>query len=271
MQALVTESLMCLNNDLLNRNKSQNSLTAQMLYNETILDGFLQSRMFYESGSGLELKKEFTYIEVPAGQGVYQWSDYNGNGLEELDEFEIAAFPDEARYIRIYIPTSESIRTFNNQVSLSLQIRPEKLAKEGKGNFLKRFNNQLSFNLANKNTATLWYNQYTPLANFSEDSSLVYLNNSFRNTFSFNRFSNVFAVDLIHQRNQSQSLLVNGLDRQGNALTEFRGRLNFTRSISMQFQGGQGNTEYESEYFSSKNYDILWEACRTEFKLSAGY
>jgi len=258
--------LILLNQEIQTNDKAQNNLTAQLRYHQSAWDGFLTTRMFYESGAGLELKKEFTYIEVPAGQGVYTWSDYNGNEVEDLDEFEIAQFTDEAKYIRIYTPGTESVQTFNNQFSMSIQLKPEAIFTEKNTAFLQRFYNQFSLNFSNKNTASQWYEQYTPLASLLEDSSLVSLNNSIRNTLSFNRFNRYFSMDVIYHQNQSNILMVNGLDVQSNQKTEIRSNIRLFKNILLETRAGVGQNNFDSEFFTSKNYLIKYE--QAEINLS---
>jgi hypothetical protein len=72
--------------------------------------GSITAQTFYQLGSGMETSKDFSYIEVAAGQGVYSWNDYNENGVKELNEFEIAAFKDQANYIRVYVPGTNYIK-----------------------------------------------------------------------------------------------------------------------------------------------------------------
>jgi len=75
------------------------------------MKGVISTSTFYEIGSGLELKKRIFFLEVAAGQGVYMWTDYNNNGIKELNEFDIATFKDQAKYIKIYTPTNTYIKT----------------------------------------------------------------------------------------------------------------------------------------------------------------
>ncbi len=62
-------------------------------------------------------QQDFTYVEVEAGQGAYTWIDYNENGIQELEEFEIAQFQDQGSYIRVLLPNRVFIKTHQNRLS----------------------------------------------------------------------------------------------------------------------------------------------------------
>lgn len=91
------------------------SLVNGIEYSVRLLKGSIQLSTFYELGSGLEVKKEYSFIEVAPGQGFYTWKDYNENGIKELNEFEISVFSDQAKYLKVFTPTNEFVKTFNNQ------------------------------------------------------------------------------------------------------------------------------------------------------------
>ena len=98
------------------------------------------------------MQKEFIYLEVPAGQGVYTWNDYNENDIKELNEFEIAAFTDQASYIRVFTPNNSYIKIYNFQYNQNINIDFRKIVK-GKSLIEKLFNkfyNQTALNTQKK-------------------------------------------------------------------------------------------------------------------------
>jgi hypothetical protein len=62
---------------------------SRILYNDRFFNQMIQGTSSYETNSGTLPQQEFTYLEVPTGQGVYTWNDYNTNGVQELQEFEV--------------------------------------------------------------------------------------------------------------------------------------------------------------------------------------
>lgn len=57
--------------------KPDNTLLSRIEYSPRLINGFISSSIFYETGYGLENKKEYYYLLVAAGQGTYAWKDYN--------------------------------------------------------------------------------------------------------------------------------------------------------------------------------------------------
>ncbi|MGC9331502.1 MAG: hypothetical protein ACP5DZ_06455 [Bacteroidales bacterium] len=241
-----------------NDTKAQDNFAGQVRYHHESFNGSLNGNLFYQSGAGLELKKEYSYLKVPDGQGVYIWTDYNNNGIEELDEFEEAVYQDQADYIRIYIPGNEYIKTFNNSMNFSFDVRPDRLIDDPEGftAVLSKLSNRFNMNLSDKNTATQPNIRYLPISYFLPDSSLVFYNNNLRNVFSWDRLGSVFTADLIYQRQDSRSQLVNGEESRQSETWKVQWRWNISRVVSISNTSGLRTKSYDSQYFSRKNYHI---------------
>ncbi len=267
LKALVTYRKLEVIDTTIIKKHEENTITGRIDYNFRIFKGAISSLTFYEAGSGLEPKKEYSYLKVTSGQGVYNWEDYNNNGIVELDEFEIAQFQDQANYIRIYTPGSEYIKTYKNEFSQVFNIRPEMIWRSKKGfkNVLSRFSNSTAYQVNQKSTDEILEHSLNPFYSLSNDSTIINLSQNIRNTLSFNRTSTKFGIDYIYQTNDNKILLSNGFDSRKKTIHGLRLRWQFLSDFTIQNYYEIGKKKYSSEFFSTKNYHL--ETASNEVKI----
>ncbi|GAB4285139.1 MAG: hypothetical protein Kow0068_10400 [Marinilabiliales bacterium] len=243
---------------LVYNDKSENNLTGRIEYNSIFFKKFITTNTYLETGAGMELKKEFNYLEVSPGQGVYKWTDYNNNNIKELDEFEVANFQDEANYIRVFTPTDNYVRTYVTQFNEAIYIRPWEIIKnkKGFGGFISRFSDNFSYRLLRKSLQDNLFMNLIPVVNSIHDSSLMSLSNSVKNQLSFNKTSPVFGIDYIIQTSQNKILLINGIDTRTLLSNSLHARVNINKYISILNSLSNGNKTFLSEFFPTKDYEI---------------
>lgn len=243
------------------------SLVGRLDYNLNALKGFINTSVYYEVGNGQEPRREITYLEVMPGQGVYAWNDYNGNGIKELDEFEISRFPDQAKYIRIFTAGTEYVRTNFTGVNQSIRLNPSAILKSGKGfqKFVNRFTNQLSYKIDRKILAGTGLEVYNPFHTGIDAANLISLNSFLRNTLFFNRNNPKFGIDFNYLADGGKSFLSNGFDSRRRNETGLRIRTSPMRSTNVNFTFNQGKKNYSSELFTQRNYQISYLELLPEF------
>ncbi len=228
-------------------------------HNLRLWKGGLIANSFYQIGSVMEVEKEYSYIEVARGQGVYSWTDYNGNGVKELDEFDIAAFPDQANYIRVYIPGTDYIKTFGNQFSTSVMLNLSRLWRRSPNKFLKvmsHFSDQLVFRSQHKTQDNDAWSIANPFFFDIYNSKVLNLNNSFRNTFYFNRTHPKYGANISYRNHMSKILMTNGFEVRDMSEWQLRLRWNFAHRWQFNIRFDDGVKESNSEYFTSRDYRI---------------
>lgn len=235
-----------------------NTVVGRLEYSVRLFKGCINLNTFYEAGSGLEVKKEFFYLEVPAGQGAYAWTDYNGNGVKELNEFEIAQFSDQALYIRVFTPTNQFVKVYTNQFSQGIQLKSPQAWQQKKGllKLMTRFSDQAVYRVDRKTQSNAFEHAYIPQIDDAGDTALVTLNATVRNTIFFNQLSSKFGLDYTWQTIRGKNLLTNGLESRGNKYNQFRMRWNITRAFSFITEYKEGVKLSQSEFFSTRNYYI---------------
>ena len=261
--------------------KPDNTLLGRLEYNPRYFKGLITAGLFYETGYGLENKREFYYLEVVPGQGQYTWRDYNGNGIKELNEFEVALFSDQARYIRIYTPTNQYIKVLQNQFSFSANLRPTSKMRSSNNRltrFISKWALQSAIKLDNKITEDKGKYNYNPFQDV-QDSLIIANNNNMRQSVFFNQSSAYFSADYNYIKNQSKQLLTNGLEARGLESHEIKTRLNVLKKWAINVNTLLSQKENKSKFFSSRNYriktleseqKIIYQP-NTVFRLSAIY
>ena len=235
----------------------ENSLASRLNYNLKLLNGGINTNSFLEIGSGLELQKEFIYIEVPAGQGVYTWNDYNDNGIKELNEFEIAAFSDQATYIRVFTPNNNYIKIYSFQYNQNLNIDFKRII-DGKTmveKFLNKFYNQTAVNTHKKTNDLDLQTLLNPLVN-ADNPIIQQMSNSLRNSLFFNRSSSKYSVELVTQLFANKNLLINGTDFISTNKDQIKFRWNINKSFMVNSQLSKEIKKNSSTYMTNRNYDI---------------
>jgi hypothetical protein len=235
-----------------------NTLLINTDYRGNFCKSALQLGVFYEIGSGLEQKNEYAYLRVTDGKGVYQWIDYNGNGIEEVDEFEVAVYADQAKYIRIWMPSDQYIKTLHNKFTASLNIKPSNIWRNSKGfkKFVSRFANLTVYQTQIKNTSKGFIAMLNPFYLSVADTALVLVNSSFRNAFSFNQSHSVFSAHAIYTHTVNKTLNTNGFEQTANSSWQFLARTNIQKMFTMQAEYQNAAKVRRYEYVPDKNYTI---------------
>jgi len=234
---------------------TENALNSRILYTDSFVKQLFQIASSYETLSGTLAQQDFTYLQVNPGLGVYMWNDYNGNGIQELQEFEVAPYPDLARYVRIFLPNQTFVKTHQNKFSQSVNINPAKwINKTGFLKTLSHFYNQTAFTIDRKIQQNQDNFDLNPFSNSQEN--LLGLNSSFRNSFYFNRGKQKHSFTYNYIKNNVKSLLNIGALENGTVQNQLQYAHLIKQYWLVNGSFSSGNATSKSDTYSSKNYEL---------------
>jgi len=236
--------------------EDERSLNSRLQYSQRFFKQLIQWNTVFETNSGTLPQQDFTYVEVEAGQGIYTWIDYNENGIQELEEFEIAQFQDQGSYIRVLLPNRVFIKTHQNRLSQTLTLNPQQwYGEENAGKkFWSHFYNQTSYLIDRKIKREGNKFNINPFHNDPDNQLGLQLN--FRNVLFFNRGKQRYTTSYTYLSNQSRNILSIGFIENNLKSHQFDFNHKFATSWLINIQTSFDNNESVSENFASKNFNI---------------
>ena len=230
---------------------------AEYLMNEW--KGALKGNVNYEVGSGQEQKKDIAFVEVPAGQGQYTWFDYNSDGIQQLNEFELAIFQDQAKFVKLYTPTNQYIGTRYLNANYRLTLDPRWFFSANKKSALSTFLSRMVFisvyQLTQKSLSTISFSG-VPFGLNLADTGLIHLSGSMQNTLSYNRFNPKWGIDISNLKLMGKQLMSYGPEYRNSNDWTFKQRISLHRFLTFFNELKLSEFSLITEGFSNKNYRI---------------
>jgi len=235
--------------------EDEQSLNSRLQYSQRFFKQLIQWNTVFETNSGSLPQQDFTYVEVEAGQGAYTWIDYNDNGIQELEEFEIAQFQDQGSYIRVLLPNRVFIKTHQNRLSQSFTINPQQFfGDEGIKKFWSHFYNQTSYLLDRKIKRDGNNFNINPFESDAKNQLGLQLN--FRNVLFFNRGKQRYTTSYTYLSNKSRNILTIGFIENNLKSHQLSFNHKFATNWLINIKSGFDTNESISENFSNKNFNI---------------
>ena len=234
---------------------NEKSLNSKIIFNQELFKGFINLGTVYETSSGNIATQEYIYIKTEPGLGYYTWIDYNSDGVKDFDEFEIAEFQDQAEYLRLPKPNLQFIASQKAKFTQSLTVNPRVwVSKNGFKKLLSKFYNQSFLSVENEQQRAGNSFNFNPF-DFDE-SKLIGLNFSIRNSFYYNRNLQKYSTTYTYGKNRSKLQYFIGNQESNIKLHQIDFAHKFASFWLLEFMGKTSKNDLETENFNSRNYTI---------------
>ena len=246
--------------DSLGRSRQQTVL-GQVFYNASLLENQVRSELSYSVATGRELKRDYSFLPVPAGQGTHYFVDTNGDGRQQKEEFFEAQTPDAQyrTFIKVYLPTADYITAFTNRFSYRLTTSAPRGWRDAGGwrATAARFATLSSITIDRRTTDPGLVGRLNPFGIDKNDQQVLGFNQLLRNTLYFNRSSPIFGAELTVQQTQQKTLLSQGSDLRNLRTQSLLVRRTLATSFTGRLTGTRDIREATSTYLLTRNYRLL--------------
>ncbi|MEM9932152.1 MAG: hypothetical protein AAF824_01015 [Bacteroidota bacterium] len=241
-----------------------NIFTGRLMSNWRVPNNLFQGNLLYELTSEQVSRREVRYLEVNTGQGQYIWEDFNENGIQELDEFQISVNPLIANYVRVSLPSRQLFPS--TRVSLSGNIKWNfqalKLKKKNLFNtILKETRLITRFRLTQQQERENALSNYLiSLNTLEDDTTVIQANQFFRQDVIFFQNDAFGDIRLFYQNQQSKLFLESGNEFRKVSFIGIKPRINFDRNKSLEVESSLGRRISKADSFRNRSFNIqFWE------------
>ncbi len=244
--------------DTLLDNNEEQILTGQLQWNSLLWEGAFRQQLMYSAGSGREIKRDYIYVKVPAGEGTHVWRDNNGDGEEQLDEFFEAVLPDEKLYIRLLVPGTALTQAYTSEIQYRLNLNGPATWREKGGvrKFLNPFSATLSIRLNQKLTEGANWQRFVPAVAGLTENSLLHQQQQWQASMFYNRSDPNWGVEGGFQQHSRKQQLSGGYEIGDQASYYLIARKSFTRTWNLRLQGGTGVQKDLSDFLAEQRYIV---------------
>lgn len=246
---------------------------------------WLYANFVYDVSSEQTARKNVRFVEVNPGQGQYVWLDslFNKDGIQQVDEFQLAANPLIANFVRVLAPSRQLFPTTRASLTGVYRMdfsrivkRSEKPLKE----LARNFRTSTNFRITQSKSRDNRFSTYLiDVVNIFEDTTLIDANYSFQQNFNFFPTSKTGSFRFSYQENRAKLFLTTGDELRGLGYWGAIQRLNWGKNKSFEVESRLGRKFVDAVALPTRNYDIQFFETRPrlnfqlnrKFRLTTGY
>jgi len=236
-------------------NNVEKSLNSKIIFNQQLLNRFINLGSVYETSSGNISRQEYMYVKTEPGFGYYTWIDYNGDGIKDFDEFEIAEFQDQATYLRLPKPNIRFVPTQRAKFTQSITLNPKIWSSQkGMKKIISKFYNQSFLSVENEQERIGNSFNFNPF-DLNEDK-LLGLSLNLRNSLFFNKNLQKYSVTYTFGKTRNKQQYFIGSQENNLKLHQVTVAHKFKHFWLFELLGKTSKNDLITENFSTRNYNI---------------
>lgn len=191
-------------------------------WSSDLWNGNIVQSLYYQTGTGRVLERNYFFREVARRMGTHSWSDLNGNGEQELNEF----FEDQTEYgdrnfIKILTMGDDYQTAFINvaRYQLNLQMPDAWRKSSGLLKYAGKFSSQFQANLETKNLYQRWERRMSPFIAEGRQDEVLSGKQFLKVNLFYNRGGKA-SLDFGITDSERKQLLMNGFE--GNQIKAYQ-------------------------------------------------